>query len=90
LRDDKGPVDISIDFKWADHNVVEAMADVAYESGEVLSTLPIQSIPLKGNGSIVESAVHEVATRISEYLQQQRELIGRALLAQQEGCCGDK
>jgi hypothetical protein len=77
LREDVEGVDISIDFKWGGQ-VVEVTADVAYESGKVLSELPMHLIPLK-DGSLVEDKACEVAASVSNYVQEQWKLIGEAL-----------
>lgn len=76
-------VDVSIDFKWG-NQTVEVTADVAYESGKILSELSIQFIPLKDDGSLTEDKAYEVATSVSKYVQAQWELIGKALLPGRE------
>jgi hypothetical protein len=80
LRGDIEGVDISVDFKWG-NQVVEVIADVAYESGEILSEWPVQFIPLADDGSLIEDIAREVAIKVSGYLQGQWELVGKALLA---------
>ena len=71
-------VDVSIDFRW-DKDVVEVIADVAYESGQILSESPAQYIPLREDGGIAADTAYEVARRISKYVRAQWELIGTAL-----------
>jgi hypothetical protein len=78
LREDIESIDISIDFRWGIH-VIEATADVAYESGKILSELPVYAIPLKDDDSLAEDIARETAVQISDYIQEQWELIGRAL-----------
>jgi hypothetical protein len=77
LEDQEG-VDVSIDFKWG-NQTVEVTADVAYESGKILSELPIQYIPLEDDGSLTEDKAYEIAMSVSKYVQVQWELIGKAL-----------
>jgi hypothetical protein len=80
LREEKEAVDVSIDFKLGEQ-VVEVTADVAYESGEILSMLPVQEIPLNKDGSLAADKAREVITRVAEYAQEQWELIGTSLNA---------
>ena len=80
LREHVEGVDISIDFKWGEQ-AVEVTADVARESGEILSEFSIQFIPLRDDGSLVENTALEITSSVSDYVQEQWELIGRILLA---------
>ena len=80
LREHVGGVDISIDFKWGEQ-VVEVTADVARESGEILSEFPIQFIPLRDDGSLAEDTAREITLSVSDYVQEQWKLVGKALLA---------
>lgn len=80
LREAKEAVDVSIDFKLGEQ-LVEVTADVAYESGEILSMLPVQVIPLNNDGSLVADKAREVTTKVAEYTQGQWELVGKSLNA---------
>ena len=71
-------VDIAIDFKWGEQ-AIEIITDVAYESGEILSDLPIQYIPLRDTDNIEEAEATETVNKVTDYVCKQWDLIGRAL-----------
>jgi hypothetical protein len=80
LRQDSQGVDISIDFKWG-KQVVEVSADVAYESGKILSEIPVQFIPLMEDGSLAADIASKVLTKVLDYVGEQSELIVKAIMA---------
>ncbi len=74
----KGSIDISIDFKLEDQ-AIEVTADVAYETGEILSELPAQNISLRGKDIIVEDEAIPLANKLIDYVNVQFELIDRCI-----------
>jgi hypothetical protein len=78
LKEETEGIDVSIDFKWGD-GVVEVTADVAYESGRLLSELPCLVIPLAEDGSLVAAKAREVVLQVAAYVKAQESLVSSAL-----------
>lgn len=81
IHKNRESIDISIDFKWGDQTI-EVMADVAYESGEILSELPVQYIPLLDVDTIVEDVAITAVNKVVDYVSRQWELIDQILQEQ--------
>lgn len=74
-------IDVSIDFKWG-NQVIEVTADVSYETGEILSEMPSQSISLQGKDIIVDDEVIRLINVLVDYVDEQWELIDRCVRTQ--------
>ena len=58
---------------------IEVTADVAYDTGEILSELPAQNISLRGKDIIVEDEAIPLANKLIDYVNVQFELIDRCI-----------
>jgi hypothetical protein len=71
-------IDVCVDFK-REGKVIEVIADIAREHGEVLDETPVSYIPVDEGGSISEEKAEEIGETIARYIQDRWELIGKEL-----------
>lgn len=67
-------IDFSIDLKWG-NRVIEVTADVSYDTGEILSEMPSQSISLQDKNIIIEDEVTTLINILVNYVNEQWRLI---------------
>jgi hypothetical protein len=71
-------IDVCVDFK-REGKVIEVIADIAREHGEVLDETPVSYIPVDERGSISRERAEEITRTIVRYIQGRWELIGKEL-----------